>query len=722
MFKALGALVYKGRWIVLILAIAGSAAAAYFGLNVFNRLDTGGFTSNNFESYQAQQTINDQFGNAQSLIVLLSSGNLKVTDPAFRQAAEQTLDKVRGDRDVTGIIDYYHTSVPKLVSRDGRSTYAVINLKGSAQQAMAAAKRLRPQLSSSTLTVDTGGEPAVNADITAQVGQDLAKAEVISFIVLAVLLVIVFRSLVAAALPLLLGAFGVLGAFLVVDGITYLTTISQYSINVITLLGLGLSIDYSLFMVSRFREELRQHPTQQALTNTMRTAGRTVFFSGVTVILSLLGLLVFPIGFLKSMGYGASAAVGVAVLGALTVLPAILAMLGNKINSLSFGQVRADYLAIKRGHTVTRDAPNFWSGVARFAMRYPVLTIGLVVLPLVFMGQFVLQVKFSSADYRILPTSASSRRVADALGNDFAGNSDNPIQVVIHTDSNAPSPADLGSYAVSLKSLAGVTSVSPMQAKPVPHYAVLNVGYNSVYDQPLARDLVTNIRTLNLPAGWNVQVGGQTASLVDLLSSLRSHAVYAAIMVAGALVILLFIMLRSAVVPLEALVVNILSLSAAFGILVWVFQQGHLTRLLDFQSVGALDATQPVLIFSIAFGLSMDYSVFLLSRIKEEYEATGDNAKAIMEGVHRTGSIITSAALLFIVVVGAFATSKIELIKEIGIGLGLAVFIDAFLIRMLLVPALMGLIGRLNWWPHTRRVKASVHPKATHPQTADRAE
>jgi len=707
MFKALGTLIYKGRWVVLPLAIAGSAAAAYFGLNVFNRLDTGGFTSTNFESYQAQQTISDQYGNAQSLIVLFSSGSLKVTDPAFRTAAEQTLDKVHGDHDVSGIIDYYHTGVPKLVSRDAHSTYAVINLKGSAPDAMAAAKRLRPELTSSRLTVDTGGEPAINADFTYQIGHDLAKAEVISFLLLAVLLIVVFRSLVAAFLPLLLGAFGVLGAFLVVYGITYLTSISQYAINVITLLGLGLSIDYSLFMVSRFREELRQHPTERALTNTMRTAGRTVFFSGLTVILSLMGLLAFPIDFLKSMGYGASAAVGVAVLGALTVLPAIMAILGNKINALSFGRVRADYLAIKQGHKVTRDASNFWGGVARFAMRYPALTIGLVLLPLVLVGQFVLQVKFSSADYRSLPTSASSRRVADALNRDFPGSNNSPIQIVIHTTAPSPAPTDDMSYTKSVSSLAGVTGVTPLQAKSASHYTVLNVSYNSVYDQPLARHLVASIRGLKPPAGWRVQVGGETASLVDLLASLQSHAPYAVVMVAGALVVLLFIMLRSGAVPLEALVVNILSLSASFGILVWVFQQGHLTRLLDFQSVGALDATQPVLIFSIAFGLSMDYSVFLLSRIKEEYDVTGDNAKAIVEGVRRTGSIITSAAVLFIVVVGAFATSQIEIIKEVGIGLGLAVFIDAFLIRMLLVPALMHLFGHLNWWPRTHRPKVA---------------
>lgn len=703
MFKALGTLVYKGRWLVLVLGIATAAGAASVGLGVFDRLDTGGFTSKNFESYQAAQSITDHFGNSESLIVLFKSNSMQATDPDYMHAVEQTLDRVRGDRDVTGIIDYYHTRSPKLVSLDGRSTYAVVGLKGNGQQAMAAAKRLRPELTSQTLTVDTGGEPAINADFTYQIGQDLKEAEVISFAFLAVLLIIVFRSFIAAVLPLLLGAFGVLGAFLVVDGLTYATTISQYAINVITLLGLGLSIDYSLFMVSRFREELRQHPTPEALIHTMQTAGRTVFFSGMTVILSLLGLLAFPINFLKSMGYGASAAVGVAVLGALTVLPAILALLGNKVNAVSFGRVRADYLAIKRGETVTRDQPNIWSNVARFAMRYPALTIGLVVIPLVFVGQFVFQVKFSSADYRSLPTSLSSRRVADAMASNFTDSSGDPIQVVIHTSTDHPAPTDLSNYTASIHGLSGVKAVTPGETKTVPHYTVLNVSYNSDYDQPLAHDLVNNIRGLNLPPGWEVKVGGQAADLVDLLASLSSHAWYAAALVAGMLVILLFIMLRSAVVPFEALLMNILSLSASFGILVWVFQKGHLERLFNFHAVGALDATQPVLIFAIAFGLSMDYSVFLLSRIKEQYDLTGDNAGSIVEGVHKTGTIITSAAVLFIVVVGAFATSKIELIKEIGIGLGLAVFIDAFLIRMLLVPAVMKLIGHANWWPNIHK-------------------
>lgn len=702
MFGALGRVMFRWRWAVLVLAVAVVAVAAVYGTAVFGKLDSGGFVGSGFESYQAQQEISDHFGSDETLLVLFTSHNgWKVTDPRFETAVDKTLGAVKGDSAVVSITDVYLSPAPQLVSNDGHSTYAVVKLKGDQQAATDAAKRLRPELTSDTLTIETGGGPAINQDFNNQIAKDLAKAETISFILLALLLVVVFRGLVAAALPLALGAFGVLGAFLVVRLLTNVTTVSQYAINVIILLGLGLSIDYSLFMVSRFREEMRQGSEMRAaLLATMRTAGRTVFFSGLTVILSLLGLLIFPIGFLRSMGMGGSAAVAVAVIGALTVLPALLAVLGVRVDAWSFGRTRADYRALREGRMPSaRPAHTWWYAMAQRAMKWPVVTIAVIVIPLAFAGQYFMRAQFSSADYRSLPDGTSSKIVSVALANDFPGGSNSPIDVVVKAPFTTPkTAADLADYTLRLRQLPGVKDVT-LRPSADKQWVLMEVSYNSAYDQKLARDLVTSVRNEAHPGGWSVQVGGQTAQLVDLLAAIGRYAIYAVLVVVVALVALLFIMLRSLVVPLQALLVNVLSLSATFGALVWVFQEGHLAKWLGFTSVGSVDATQPVLIFGIAFGLSMDYSVFLLSRIKEQYDESYDIRDSIAEGVQKTGPIITAAATLFIVVVAAFASSPIPIIKQIGMGLGLAVFIDAFLVRTLLVPAIMVLFGRGNWWP-----------------------
>jgi RND superfamily putative drug exporter len=700
MFKSLGSFVYRRRWWVVAVAVVVIAVAASYGTSVFSHLDSGGFTSNNFESYQAMQEITNHFGGQQSLVVLFKGRHgLKVTEPAYEAAVEQTLAVASQDHNVTSVVDVYNSGSPQLVSRDDSMTFAVVNIGGSLAQATATTKELRPRLTSSQLTVETGGTLGINQDFNTQISKDLARAETISFIALAILLVVVFRSLVAALLPLVLGAVGVLGAFLVVRLLTNVMTISQYAINVIILLGLGLSIDYSLFMVSRFREELRHRPAREALLVTMQTAGRTVFFSGLTVILSLLGLLLFPINFLQSMGVGASAAVVVAMVAALTILPALMAVLGNRVNALSFGRVRQDYRAIKQQTAVSEERRSIWQRVARTAMWRPVLTVALIVIPLAWLGQYFLRAEFSSADYRSLPAGTQSREVAETLGNDFPGGNSNPIQVVIRTPQALTSADDrpvLTPYTTELQQLPDVTGVAV--EPPSGHYVLIDITYTGSYDQSPARTLVKDVRAQGHPASWNVKVGGLTASLVDLLACIGHYAVYAGLVVAAALFVLLMLMFGSMVVPLQALFVNILSLSATFGVLVWIFQEGHLTHLLGFTSVGSIDATQPVLIFGIAFGLSMDYSVFLLSRIKEQYDQTKQIDASVTAGVQKTGTIITSAAVLFIVVVSAFATSAIPLIKQIGVGLAVAVFFDAFLVRMLLVPAIMSLCGRANWW------------------------
>jgi uncharacterized membrane protein YdfJ with MMPL/SSD domain len=714
LFQLLGSFINRFKWWILLGGIIFIVAAATYGTTVFSRLDSGGFTSSNFESYQASQEVSDHFGGQQSIIVLFSSySGLQATDPQYEAAVLKTLEIAHQNPNVSGITDYYNTHSPALISRNHTQTYAIVNVSGTASAAGVTTAKLRPLLTSNILKVQTGGELSINEDFNTQISKDLAKAETISFILLAILLLFVFRGFVAAPLPLLLGAFGVLGAFLALRLLTNVMIISQYAINVIILLGLGLSIDYSLFMVSRFREELRHNSSAEALLITMKTAGRTVFFSGLTVILSLVGLLVFPINFLQSMGVGASAAVAVAMLGALTILPALLSILGNKVNAFSFGSVRADYQAIKNKSEVAAAHHSVWYRVAKIAMWRPVLTIGVIVIPLVFFGQYFLQAQFSTADYRSLPMTSQSRMVSVAMNNNFPGGGSNPIQIVAHSSTSVTSASNISkfqSYIRYLNTLPGVTGAAESISG---NYVLINVSYNSGYDELLARDLVKDIRNGQHPVGWSIKVGGLTAQLVDLLASIAHYAVYAGAIVAIALFLLLLFMFRSIVVPLEALFVNILSLSATFGLLVWIFQYGHLSRLLGFTSLGSIDATQPVLIFGIAFGLSMDYSVFLFSRIKEQYDQDRDVVQSIASGLDKTGPIITSAAILFIVVVAAFATSVIPLIKQIGVGLALAVFMDAFLVRMLLIPAFMRLFGRANWWaPNIIRSRVASPPSS----------
>jgi uncharacterized membrane protein YdfJ with MMPL/SSD domain len=705
MFSALGRFIIKRSPWLLALGVAIIVGGATYGTGVFNYLGSQGFDDPNSESAKAQQIINDQFGDqfGTLLVHFSSNDNLKVDDPEYQQAVISALEPIHSNPKVKTVIDYYGTGNPAFKSFDSKQTYAVVQVEGNDDEASDTISTLRTQVHSDRLTVNTGGVAAINEDFQDQIQKDLARAETISFIFLTILLIVVFRSLVAAALPLLLGAMGVLGAFLIVRLITNVMDVSQYAINVITLLGLGLAIDYSLFVVNRFREELRGgRSPKEALQRTIETAGRTVFFSGFTVILSLLGLLIFPINFLQSMGVGGAAAVAVAMLSALTVLPAILYLLGHRVNWLSFGNVRSEYQAAQAGKAIKHtEKRSIWYRIAGWATQRPILSILLIVIPLALISQIFLQAKFSSPDYRSLPDGSSSKVVAEALKNNFPGGGNgNPIQVLVHlpAGSTPESTAALTSTLMKdqIQPLSGVTQSRVANANK--DYVLIEVGYNSEYDEPLARDLVQNLRDQAAPAGTEMWVGGTTAQLVDLLSALTHFAPYAGLLVAIALTVLLFLMLGSVMVPLQAIFVNLLSLSATFGILVWIFQEGHLEKLLGFTSVGSIDATQPVLIFCIAFGLSMDYAVFLLSRVKEEYDHSNQVVDSVKEGVQKTGSIITSAAVLLIVVVGAFATSSIPLIKQIGVGLALAVFIDAFIVRMLLVPAMMSLFGRANWW------------------------
>jgi RND superfamily putative drug exporter len=535
---------------------------------------------------------------------------------------------------------------------------------------------------------------------------------------------------VAASLPLAIGIISILGTFLVLRVISSLTDVSVFALSMVTAMGLGLAIDYSLFIVSRYREELRKGAdVETAVVTTVRTAGRTIIFSGITVAVSLSALLVFPLYFFKSFGYAGIGVVLTAVVGAVVFLPSVLAMLGTRVDKWALWQRHPKEVG-----------EGFWHRMAMFVMRRPIPIATVVVIVLLLLGAPFLHVNLGLPDERVLPPSAKTRQVHDTLRREFSSEEVNSIRVVAPQVSDpAAHRTDIAVYAASLSKLDGVAHVDSLageykNGKRIRPPTFLSARFASVgatwfqvipsvdFFSKDAEALVHRIRDGGKP--FAVLVGGASAQLVDAKRSLFGSLPWAIVIIGISTFVLLFLMFGSLLVPAKALVLNFLSLTATFGAMVWIFQDGHLSKLLDFTSTGALDISSPILMFCIAFGLSMDYEVFLLSRIKEEYDVSGDNTSSVAIGLERTGRIVTAAAILISVVFLSFATSSVRFIKLFGLGMSLAVLMDAFVIRGTLVPAFMRLAGRANWWLpsflrplHARMQIREVHEIARRPVT-----
>jgi len=733
MLRKLGAAFYRARWLVLVTSLIVVVGMALYGFGLFGSLKSGGFTDPSSESTRAQALLDSKLGGATAdVIVLMSSNTLNANDPAFANAAKSVLTTLQARPEVRSVNSYYSTRSTQFISRDGHETFAVVQLAAQNESIKEQDfKTIQPLIASPSLNVMTGGNVAVSVAMNKQVGADLERAETITFPIVALLLLVVFGGLVAASLPLLIGGVAILGAFALLHVLASITDVSVFSVNVVTMLGLGLAIDYSLFVITRFREELAANAgdVRAALERTMSTAGRTILFSGLTVSTSLLALLLFPQVFLRSMGMGAIAATLVALIASLTLLPAVLALLGNRINALSLQRLLRRNRVTRRERG-TGESGGFWYRLSETVMRRPIIIALAVLAILVTLGLPFLRVSFSTPDVKLLPANQDARIVSERLTQDFAQQGNAQLEIAITTRGEVLSSsnlANLDGYVQSIERIPGVAgveslvSVSPsltladyQQAyahlDTNPQFAALagqlangDVTKIVVALQPAdqtsaAGNIVRQVRAIHAPGGMTALVDGVTAYQLDLLASLGETLPKALLVMAIAVFVLLFLMTGSLLMPLKAILLNILSLSATFGGLVWIFQDGHLQNLLNFQSSGSIDATQPVLIFAIAFGLSMDYEVFLLSRIKERFDELGDNRAAISSGLQRTGWLITSAALLLAVVLGAFGSSKIIFLQEIGIGLAIAVIIDATLVRMLLVPATMRLLGKWNWW------------------------
>ncbi|MEO5840313.1 MAG: MMPL family transporter [Acidimicrobiales bacterium] len=706
MFRRIGLLSVRRRR--LILALTGLffvIAAVVGGGGVFGKLKGGGFDDPSAESTRARDYLDERLGVGDPNLVLVVTASGGSDSAAAAADGAALTQRLVGVRDVTNVVSYWSLGgPPALRSDDGGRVLVLARIVGEDDDAIADRfAEVRDEIgdTAGSLTIEYGGQLAVFDEISHVIERDLATAESIAVPITLILLVFVFGSVVAASLPLFVGAIAVVGAFLTLYVLGSITDVSIFSINLTTAMGLGLAIDYSLFVVSRFREELHKGlDVEAAVVRTVESAGRTVAFSALTVAVSLMALLVFPLYFLRSFAYAGVAVVLVAMIASIVSLPALLATLGTKVDA---------WKLIRR--PAPHEGSGFWHRIAMWVMRRPIsvgtgAAVLLIVLGLPFLG-----VNFGLADDRALPTSNQARQTADVLRTEFTSNEADAFGIAVPEliDDSA-----LTNYATAISKLEGVERVDTRLgsfaaganvAPANPSSAQFDGGdagtYLSVVPnlEPVSDEGESLIHAIrDLDTGFSTLVGGSSAALVDTKAAIVDKLPLAGGLIAVATFVLLFLMFGSLLVPAKALVLNLLSLTATFGAMVWVFQDGHLSGFLNFTATGILDTTTPILMFCIAFGLSMDYEVFLLARIKEEHDRTGDNTHSVAMGLERTGRIVTAAAALLAVTFIAFGTSQVSFIKLFGLGLALAVVMDATIVRGTLVPAFMRLAGEANWW------------------------
>ena len=803
-FYSLGRLAYRYRWFVTLFWGALLLAGAFFAPNLSDRLKGGGFDGANSEAERVQDIMLEEFGASPSTLTIVFEGDgLSAESTEFREAQDIALDEVRELEEVSNVISYSETRDSRFISESGKRSYALINFDIPLDEAQSLADEVRDKVRTEELETYVTGAPAVYLDIQEASNEDIRHAEKYAFPLALTILVVAFGSLVAAGVPVLIGGASVVITLTALYFLAGIYDMSIFVFTISTMLGLGLGIDYALFAVSRFREELEYHPVSEAVPRTVETAGRSIFFSGTAVLIGLAGLLFFPYMFMRSIGVSGSLVVFFSVAAALTLLPAVLAILGHKINALSIRQRR-----------VEGTSGGFWVRSAELVMRHPLVllfVVGAILLALLYPATHI---RVGVPEASVLPDRYESRVGDDLMRQDFDYASMTPIDLVaalpddplsaegldeirelgkrvgeaegiervesIYTagersaqgyaqtvteareeaESEAARKIDEG-VAEQLNSLRGRFGAAPRgveesaraeaqrrledterQIPELPEgvYAdgtvtpegVSNVlalpevrerqeiknalsvyvagdrallqatTENSPYTEE-ARAAVEEVRAIEPPAGVSFLVGGLPAGQRDFISSLYGNAPYAVAFVLGVTYLVLFFTFRSLFIPLKAVIVNILSLTASFGAIVFVFQDGNLSGLLGFTPLGFVDATLPILMFCTIFGVSMDYEVFLLSRIREAYEYGESNTASVAKGLVATAGIITSAAAIIVVVTGAFAFTGIITTKAVGLGLAVAILVDATIIRVLLVPATMRILGDWNWWPGGRK-------------------
>ncbi|MEX0972146.1 MAG: MMPL family transporter [Solirubrobacterales bacterium] len=708
MFDALARFADRRARRVGLFAIFFFLLAAAFGGSVAERLDPYGADDPETEAVEAREALRDAGYRHPGAVVVVRDA--PVATPAGRAKVAELSRELWAMPDVDLVAGYLDTGSRDFVSDDGRSTYLSITLAPLDDKEWQEAGAQIVEHYAANPDVIVGGPAVAQEQVNKQVESDLQRAEMLAFPLLFLLSLLFFRSLVAALLPLMIGALAIVGTFLILRLASELGSVSIFALNLTTALGLGLSIDYSLFIVSRYREEIaKDGPGLAAMRRVLATAGRTVFFSALTVSAALASLLVFPQRFLYSMGLGGALVALFAALISLTVLPAVLTLLGDRVNSLAPRFLR------RRAEAEARpDEQGFWYRLSRFVMRRPIGVATASAAVLIVMGIPFLSIKFDTVDPKVLPEQASARQAYEIASAEFPPNREVPILIAVR----GGGPRAPAALAREVRGVDGIAAVQPPQ-RLGRDYALIAAVSENPFPSEQSRASVEQVRDLGVP-GATVQVSGATAEFLDFQDSLARHGPVALAIVIGSTLVILFLMTGSVVLPIKSLIMSFLNLIAVFGLLVLIFQEGRLEGLLDYTSSGALEQTMPILLFAVAFGLSTDYAVFLLSRIKEARDDGASESECVAIGLERTGRIVTAAALLFAVALGAFATSQILFVKQNGVGTALAVLIDASIVRALLVPSLMELLGKWNWWApgplrrlHNRFGISETLPKAS---------
>jgi putative drug exporter of the RND superfamily len=727
-FYKLGLLIAARARLVLALSLVVLAVAAVLGVGVFSHLLSGGFDDPASASSRAHVLLNQKFGGEPDMIFLVHARDGTIGGGAAAASGRALATRLASDPRLTGVTSYWATRAPGLRSRDGSDALILARVVGNDVKAASSSTALLASyahLDNPAVTVRIGG--ALGTDIGGQVGKDLALAESIAVPITLVLLVIAFGSIVSALLPLAIAVAAIFGTLAELSLLTHITSVSIFAINLTTALGLGLGIDYALLMVSRFREELAKGVNVgEAVARTTATAGRTIAFSAFTVAVALSALLVFPVYFLKSFAYAGVGVTVLAAVSALLVLPAILAVLGHRVNAGRVPGIRP---------TRSVEAP-FWERLAIGVMRRPALAAVPVIAVLVLLAVPLLKVTFGTPDDQVLPKSAASHQVGDLLRNDFATTPE-VIDLVLTPAVSQPALraytlqlSRLGKVQQAASSAGGFTAGQPAALAPGPGPALLaasgsqRLSLSTGLDPAsgAAQHLVRQVRQARAPAGTTVLVGGSSAALVDAKYAISSRLPLASAIIVVMTFLLLFLFTGSVIQPIRALLSNVLTLGATLGAMVWIFQDGHLASVLGFTPTPT-DTAMPVLLFCIAFGLSMDYEVFLMSRIKELHDAGAPNAYAVTHGLARAGRIVSTAAALLAVSFFAFGTSKVSFIQFFGLGTGLAILIDATLVRGVLVPAFMRAFGEASWYapPPLRRLHQRIGQSEHHSPTPQNA-
>ena len=687
MFEKLGSLIVNRKRLIFSLFIVAIFSSGAIGTSVFGKLDSGGYNDPKSDSAKAFEYLTDVFKVKDPAVVLVVETTQGVNDPAVVAAAAKLETSIKGEPGVGSTLSYWSAGgAPTLKSSDSNSAFLFIyseDIEWDNVQSLG--KRIQEKYDGrfENLAVYASGTGVFAHAINTKIADDLKLSEAISIPLTFILLVFVFGGLVASAMPLLVGVSAILGSLLVIYLLTLFTGVSVFALNLITGLGLGLGIDYSLLVVNRFREELHAGKTvDEAIKKTVATAGKTVFYSGLTVVITLAALMLFPLMYLKSFGYAGVTVVVMAVLGALIALPALLAILGKRIDK-----------AVVRKGALTPKEDGRWAQTARFVMRKPVPVVVLSLVILTVLAAPIKNIVFSQVDSRVLPASNPAAYAAQLITERFPGQEGNPIEVII--PGGASKIEQIKNYTQEIAKVAGVVRVGEPQilGNDVRVIAVHDMGPRT----PAAEALIKEIRLI--PSPDQTLIGGVAADYADTQIGIAKTMPWALTWIAIGVLVLLFVFTGSLILPIKAVILNILSLAATLGVITWIFVDGNLKWLVgDFTTTGSVDTGSIILVAVVAFGLSMDYELFLLSRIKEEHDAGRSNIESVATGLQRSARIITAAAGLLAIVFASFVLSGVTSIKMLGFGVAFAIILDATLVRALLVPALMRLFGERNWW------------------------